>query len=105
MQHIISTLSLHTIIILLEAVNERRRRSDRTTTVAVGQAHWKAPRLPMLLAPIDKEIPQPHWNYWLSGCLMACQHTKVNLCQLQGNQLSQLRMANEIQCIIPYVTR
>jgi len=44
---------------------------------------------------------------WLVGCLTARQHKKANLCQLWGeeNRLRRLRMAREIQCIIPYVTR
>jgi len=43
---------------------------------------------------------------WLIGRLTACQHRKVNLCRLrEGNCLRRLRMANEMQCIIPYVTQ
>jgi len=43
---------------------------------------------------------------WLTGCLTAHQHRKVNLCQLRGRKPeARLRMANEIQCIIPHVTR
>jgi len=57
-----------------------------------------------------QQIPRvPKYNYYqlVDWCLTALQHRKVNLCQTVGvwNRLSRLRMANEIQRIIPYVTR
>jgi len=48
---------------------------------------------------------------WLIGYLTARQHRKVNVCHHcvptagEGNRLSWLRMANEIQSIIPHVTQ
>jgi len=42
---------------------------------------------------------------WSIGCLMVRQHRKVNLCQLRRGKAAPLaRMANKIQCILPYVT-
>jgi len=45
---------------------------------------------------------------WLVGCLMASLSTQKGQfvpTAAEGNRLSRLGMANEIQCILPYVTR